>query len=103
MPSSVYGPDPGRAVSVVRRSFPGAGLRVLDHVGERLGAEEVDARLDRLRESPVSDVQANRQGKPVGQRVEGGGQAAKGQDRWVDARGDLAQARMTNSAARAEG
>jgi D-alanyl-D-alanine carboxypeptidase len=75
-----------------RHPYPGhAGLRVLDHVGERLGTEEVDARLDGLRESSGGDVQTDRQGKPVGQRFEGGGQAAKRQDRGMDAGRDLTQ------------
>ena len=70
----------------------GAGARVLDYVGERFGAEEVDARLDWLGESLVGDVQVDGNGKPAGEGVEGGGETAMGQDRGVDARSDLAQA-----------
>ena len=65
--------DLDRAPAVVSRHHHrgGAGAGVLDHVGERLGAEEVDARLDRRRKPVAGQFELDRDGKPVGQGARG--------------------------------
>jgi hypothetical protein len=67
------------------------GASVLDDIGERFGAEEADARLDRLREPQDGYVEFDRNGEPGPQAIESSRQAAMGQDRGVDSRGDLAE------------
>src|SRR6202042_942181 len=73
-------------------SYPGAASAgVLDHVGERLGAEEIDACLNRPWKSVAGQVELDWHGEPAGQGGEGSRQATLGQDRGVNSRRDLAQ------------
>lgn len=62
-----------------------------DHVGERFGAEEVHAGLDRRRKPQVGHVELDRDRQPGREAVDGRGQPALGEDRGVDAGRDLAQ------------
>jgi hypothetical protein len=64
---------------------------VLGHVGERLRAEEVHARLDRGREPARGYLDLDRNRRPDGQGADGGGQAALGEDRGQDPGRELAQ------------
>jgi hypothetical protein len=68
-----------------------AGPGVLGHVGERLGAEEVHARLDRGREPARGHLDLDRNRRPDGQGADGGSQAALGEDRGQDPGRELAQ------------
>jgi len=78
-------------LAVCRHLHPGgAGTGVLDDVGERLSAEEIDARLDRGGKPLAGQVELDRDGEPAGQGGESSGQAALGQDRRVDPRGEFA-------------
>lgn len=73
-------------------AHPGrAGAGVLDHVGECLGAEEINARLDRAREPAFGQLELNRHGEPGDEAGQSSGQAALGQDRGMDPRRDLTQ------------
>ena len=68
------------------------GVGVLGHVGQRLGDDVVGGDLDRLGQPPVGPhVELDRDGGAAGQRLERRTQAAFGEDRRVDAAGELAQ------------
>ena len=67
------------------------GACVLGGVGECLGDGVIGGSLDRVGQPPADqDVEVNRDGGSAGQRFEGRGQAAVGQDGGVQAAGDLA-------------
>src|SRR6266702_3889359 len=68
------------------------GTRVPGRVGERFGADVIRRHLDRLRQpSHRGNIELDRDRGPAGQRPQGRAQAALGQDRRVDAAGDLPQ------------
>ena len=68
------------------------GVCVLGDVGDRLGDEVVGRGLDGLGQAFVGHVvDLDRQRRAVRERREGGGQAAVGEDRGMDAAGQLAQ------------
>ena len=68
------------------------GVRVLGRVGQRLGHQVVGGHLDRLGQPPVdADGQLDRDGGAAGQGLERRAQPALGEDRRVDAAGQLAQ------------
>ena len=67
-------------------------VRVLGRVGQRLGHDIVGGDLGRLwQPSPHADIQADRNGRAAGQCLQRRAQPALGQDRRVQAIGDLAQ------------
>jgi hypothetical protein len=67
-------------------------LRVLGRVGQGLGDDEVGRHLHRLGQPGLDvDGQLDRDGRAAGQRLEGGGEAALGQDGRVDAARQLPQ------------
>jgi hypothetical protein len=59
-------------------------MSVLDHVGERFGAEEVRARLDRSGEPAVRHIELNGNREPGGEGVNGRGETALREDGGVD-------------------
>ncbi|MEN3263928.1 MAG: hypothetical protein V7646_822 [Pseudonocardia sp.] len=68
------------------------GVGVFGGVGECLGHDEVGGHLDRVRGAGVgSDVEFHRERGAAGQAAQGRAEPALGQDRGVDAAGDLAQ------------
>ena len=67
-------------------------LRVPGDVGQRLGHDEVGGRLDRRGQALVDrDLDLDGHRRALGQRGDRGRQAAVGEDRRVDAAGELAQ------------
>jgi MMPL family len=65
---------------------------MLDHVGQRLGDEEVDAGLNRGRKPFDRDLEwRDRDRKPARQSLDGGTQPAIGEDRGMDSGCQLAQ------------
>ena len=94
-------PTPSSRTSITTRSrsrrtvtSAAAARGVLGDVGQRLRHDEVGRRLDRRRERRI-DVRGDRhrQRRPCGEGVEPGGQPALGEDRGMDAAGELAQLR----------
>jgi hypothetical protein len=70
----------------------GRGAGVLGGVRQRLGDDVVRADLDRLRQPLLhTDLEVDRDRRPAGERLQRRGQTTLGQDRRVDAAGDLAQ------------
>ena len=68
------------------------GVGVLGDVGQRLADDVVGGGLDRAGEAVLElDVELDRQRRAVGDRADGGLEAALGQHRGVDAAGELAQ------------
>ncbi|GAA3040486.1 hypothetical protein GCM10010464_00020 [Pseudonocardia yunnanensis] len=67
-------------------------MGVLGRVGQRLGDQVVGGDLDLLGQPAIeADVEFDRDGAAAGEGLERGGQAAAGEDRRVDAAGELAQ------------
>jgi hypothetical protein len=85
--------DLDREVTVVHeRCHPrSVGLCVFGDVGERLGAEEVDARFHRGWKLDLREVELNPEGEASREDVQGRRKPPCREDRWVDPRGQLAQ------------
>jgi hypothetical protein len=84
--------DPQHAGAGVHLDIDDRGARVLGHLGQRLGDDEVGGDLDRVGQPPVQpDVEADGDGGAAGQHLERRVQAAVGEDGGVDPAGDLAQ------------
>src|ERR1700733_985996 len=84
--------DPQHAVAHADLHLRRGGLRVLGHVGQRLGDRVVSGEFDRLGQPPRPlNVEAHGNGGAAGQRPERRAQPALGEDRRVDAASDLAQ------------
>ena len=64
---------------------------VLVHVRERFGDDEVGGALDRCRVALVGDVGVDGNRRAVDQAADRGGEALVGEDRRVDAAGQLSQ------------
>ena len=83
--------DAQRAVARRARSPPPASPAVLDHVGERLGHDEVRGRLELRRRAGAGHVDLDGHVDARDERVDAGAQAAAGQRRGQDPVGELAQ------------
>jgi hypothetical protein len=69
----------------------GVGFCVFGDVGERLGAEEVDAYFHCGWKLYLCEVELDPKGEASGEDVEGRREPSCREDRWVDPRGELAQ------------
>ena len=77
-----------------------AGVRVLGHVGERLGDHEVGGGLDRLRQPVARQLgQVDLDRGAAGERLERGAESAIGQDRPGGCRGPARAARRAPASA----
>jgi len=84
--------DPNQPVEGVDLDLHHRGAGMLGHVRQRFGHDVVGGHLDPLGQPPLgSKLQLDRDRATAGQGPQGRPQAALGQDRRVDAAGELAQ------------
>jgi hypothetical protein len=80
-------------VVVGRRGYNARGfcVRVLGHVCQRFGDDEVGRGLDRWRIAIIWDLESDWQRHAVGERLDGGLKATVGEDGGMDAACELAE------------